>query len=559
MARWAQPLRSRDQIVLFAPTLQETIPEDHPVRLFDEVLASLDFSDWELGYCQTDGQPPIHPRVMAAVILYGLSLGIRPSRKLEDACGNRLDFIWLAEGRVIDHSTLAGFRVKFEKQLKGLFRQVGRVAIGMGMANLNTVALDGTVKRASNGRGAVAGRKTLEQKLAVLDQQVEELMAQAKAADKKDDELFGESSPAQLPKQLKKIEARQKQLKAALKKVKEIEARQEAKGRLSDKGPVVPVTDPDCGVMKNKTGGTAPNYLVVLATEGKNGLIMDYQVSGHDDEPASVMPAMENLKEAYGSVASGESQPPQSQPPQSQPGESQPSESEPHESPGESPKIQPVKKLLADTNFNTGSNLAKLTEAGIEPWMPEKKSAEKKSAGEKSAVTPASLETADAPLPINPKTKALDKSAFTYDAKADAYHCPAGRSLPLHGNQTDRRADGTVIYNVYQSNDCGGCALAGQCLSGKNKLRTVRRDQHEPLREQMRARMKTDAGQAVYRQRSHLAETPFAVWNTTMNIRQLLLRGIGKVTTEIGWICTAGNLKKITRLLAAERSGVAAG
>jgi transposase len=544
MARWAQPLRSRDQSVLFSPTLQQAIPEDHPVRLFDEVLGSLDFSEWELEYCLTDGQPPIHPRVMAAVILYGLSLGIRASRKLEYACGNNLDFIWLTEGRVIDHSTLAGFRVRFEKPLKGMFRQVGRVAIGMGMANLNTVALDGTVKRASNGRGAVAGRRTLEQKLSLLDQQVDELMAQAKAADKKDDELFGESSPAQLPKQLKKIEARQKQLKAALKKVKEIEARQEAKGRLSEKGPVVPVTDPDCEVMKNKTGGTAPNYLVVLATEGKNGLIMDYQVSGHDDEPASVMPAMENLKEAYGTVASEESQPTQSQP----------HESQPHESPGESNKTQPVKQLLADTNFNTGSNLAQLIEAGIEPWMPQKRSP-----GEKSAAIPASDESGVPPLPINPKTKALDRSAFTYDAKADAYRCPAGRSLPLHGHKTDRRADGTVIYNVYQSTDCSGCALAGQCLSGKNKLRTVRRDQHEPLREQMSARMKTEAGQAVYRQRSHLAETPFALWNTTMNLRQLLLRGIGKVTTEIGWVCTAGNLKKITRLLAAQRLRVAAG
>ena len=476
MARWAQPLRSRDQSVLFSPTLQQAIPEDHPVRLFDEVLGSLDFSEWELEYCLTDGQPPIHPRVMAAVILYGLSLGIRASRKLEYACGNNLDFIWLTEGRVIDHSTLAGFRVRFEKPLKGMFRQVGRVAIGMGMANLNTVALDGTVKRASNGRGAVAGRRTLEQKLSLLDQQVDELMAQAKAADKKDDEL---------------------------------------------------------------TGGTAPNYLVVLATEGKNGLIMDYQVSGHDDEPASVMPAMENLKEAYGTVASEESQPTQSQP---------------HESPGESNKTQPVKQLLADTNFNTGSNLAQLIEAGIEPWMPQKRSP-----GEKSAAIPASDESGVPPLPINPKTKALDRSAFTYDAKADAYRCPAGRSLPLHGHKTDRRADGTVIYNVYQSTDCSGCALAGQCLSGKNKLRTVRRDQHEPLREQMSARMKTEAGQAVYRQRSHLAETPFALWNTTMNLRQLLLRGIGKVTTEIGWVCTAGNLKKITRLLAAQRLRVAAG
>ena len=32
------------------------------------------------------GQPPIHPRIVAGAILYGLTLSIRSSRKLEDAC-----------------------------------------------------------------------------------------------------------------------------------------------------------------------------------------------------------------------------------------------------------------------------------------------------------------------------------------------------------------------------------------------------------------------------------------------------------------------------------------
>ncbi len=45
------------------------------------------------------GQPPIHPRVMAGVILYGLMRRIRSSRQLEYACGNNIDFMWLAEGR----------------------------------------------------------------------------------------------------------------------------------------------------------------------------------------------------------------------------------------------------------------------------------------------------------------------------------------------------------------------------------------------------------------------------------------------------------------------------
>ena len=95
MGRWDQSVRGRDQIVLFAPTLQDAISDDHSVRLFDEVIGKPDFSSWERHYERVDGRPPIHPRVMAQVILYGLSLGIRSSRKLEDACVNRIDFLWL--------------------------------------------------------------------------------------------------------------------------------------------------------------------------------------------------------------------------------------------------------------------------------------------------------------------------------------------------------------------------------------------------------------------------------------------------------------------------------
>ena len=92
----------------------------------------------------------IHPRVMAGFILYGLSLGIRSSRKLEDAAANRLDFIGLLEGRVPDHATICKFRTQFGGQIKGLFKQVGRVAMNLGLVSLNQVMLDGTDIKANN-------------------------------------------------------------------------------------------------------------------------------------------------------------------------------------------------------------------------------------------------------------------------------------------------------------------------------------------------------------------------------------------------------------------------
>ena len=110
---WAEAPLNRQQTVLFGPTLDSSIGEDDPVRLFDEVLGGLDWSSWEAHYDGTRGQPPIHPRYLAATILHGLCRGIRSSRKLEEACRYRLDFMWLVEGRRIDHTTLAKFRTRF--------------------------------------------------------------------------------------------------------------------------------------------------------------------------------------------------------------------------------------------------------------------------------------------------------------------------------------------------------------------------------------------------------------------------------------------------------------
>ena len=58
---------------------------------------------------------------------------IRTSRPLDYACVYNVDFLWLAEGLVPDHSTLAEFFSKFRPELKSLFKQVCKIAMTMGL------------------------------------------------------------------------------------------------------------------------------------------------------------------------------------------------------------------------------------------------------------------------------------------------------------------------------------------------------------------------------------------------------------------------------------------
>ena len=194
------------------------------MRHLDEILQAQDWSGWEQQYNGGHGQPPIPPWGMAGVILYGLMRGIRSSRQLEYACLHKLDFMWLAEGRSIDHDTICKFRTKFQKPLKELFRQIGRVAMAMGLIQLVEVAFDGTRVKANAGRFRTWTAAKAEQALEELAAQVERMLSEAAAADAAEGTRWDEGSSRKLPPELDDAMKRQQQLRQTLEKLREADA-----------------------------------------------------------------------------------------------------------------------------------------------------------------------------------------------------------------------------------------------------------------------------------------------------------------------------------------------
>ncbi len=117
---WAKPIMGRERII---PSLDSLIAADDPVRIFQEVIDEVDWGTWEAEYKRSGlGQPAIHPRLIAAAILYGLYRGIRSSRRLEEACCYRFDFLWLVENRRVDHTPHSPkFRTRFHGSLERPF------------------------------------------------------------------------------------------------------------------------------------------------------------------------------------------------------------------------------------------------------------------------------------------------------------------------------------------------------------------------------------------------------------------------------------------------------
>lgn len=528
MNRFASNPINRRQVALFRPTLEESIGLDHPVRLYDEILANCRWASWESQYCLAAGQPPIHPQIMASIILYGLGRGIRSSRVLEYMCCNSMDYIWLAQGHQPDHSTFCKFRNQFDKELKELFRQIAQVAIDMKLASLAIVGLDGSRIRANSSRHSTASEKTIEENLKEIDTQIEKIFAEIDQNDTKGQDLFGQGSPSKLPAELSDLKSRQERLNKALEAVKKKtnKADKAKKANKTDKAdskskktPHVPVADPESTILPNKEGGYAPNYTVFATTESNSGFIMDAEVIIGGDESRQTLETVDRIEESF----------------------------------DEKPEI-----LTADTAFSSGENLAGLEERDVVAYMPQFNRPDQKDnpANREDPTKPVPSEAWDK-LPRDTQSKKLHRMAFVFDETANCYYCPMGRTLDYRGPHSKPRKNGTALYEMYRCQDCSDCPLSEQCRNGQKLQRTIYREDHEPLREAMDVRMASETGKKIYRQRNWIAETPFAIIKALMNLRQFLTRGIDKVRTEWLWTCTSFNLAKLVRLIAALRAETA--
>ncbi len=298
MEYWAKPGLDRQQTLLLYPTLDGSVDEHHPVRQLEEILKALDWSAWTQTYNGHVGQPPIPPWVMAGVILYGLVRRIRSSRQLEYVCGHNIDFMWLAEGRRIDHSTFCQFRTKFKEPLKDLFKQIGRVAMGMGFIRLLEVAFDGTRVKANASRFHTWTAERVEAALQELETQVAAMLAEAEAADAGEKSLGEDRFAQPLPPELADAKKRQEKLRQVLEELRQADAARKKDGI---KTPAqMPKADTDSTVMPNKEGGYAPNYTPLAATDGSGDFIVDCDVIAGPNEQNEMLPSADRIEENFG-------------------------------------------------------------------------------------------------------------------------------------------------------------------------------------------------------------------------------------------------------------------
>jgi transposase len=313
------------QARLFPPSVRDFVPEGHLARLVSELVRDeLDLSAVYAKYTELRGYPPYHPAMMVSLLLYALCRGIYSSRKIEQACEERVDFMAVTGMEKPDHSTICQFRGDHREALAGLFVQVLALCRDAGIVKLGHVALDGTKVRANASKHAAMsyGRmRKAEPELAAI---VEEWLDAAQHTDQSEDaehgkDRRGDELPPHIRSKIAKL-AKIRAAKAALEAAAQAEAEQLAAERaakeaergkkLSGTRPKaldgVPndkrqqnFTDPQSRIMKTRNG-FEQSYNAQAAVDATAQVIVAHGLVNQQNDVHCLEPLLDQLEQSLG-------------------------------------------------------------------------------------------------------------------------------------------------------------------------------------------------------------------------------------------------------------------
>jgi transposase len=221
-----------DQPLLLPPSLHDWLAENSLARFIAEIVSELNLDPIEDTYRRKDGRGAAgyHPELLVRLLLYGYSIGITSSRRLEKATYDMVPFRYLAADQHPDHDTIAAFRQRHLEELSKLFVQALELCQRAGLVKLANVAIDGTKLKANAGWGRGRSHARMSEEEQKLKALVDHWMEQAQRTDAEEDARFGKGQKEEdLPANLASAKQRLERIRAAKKELEE-----EAKQRLEE-------------------------------------------------------------------------------------------------------------------------------------------------------------------------------------------------------------------------------------------------------------------------------------------------------------------------------------
>jgi transposase len=261
----------RQQINLFPASIEDYVAVDDPVRAYDAFVDTLDLSQLGIEIDENKvGNSSYAPLSMLKLLVYGYSYGWKSSRKLERALYHNTSFMWLMGGLKPDHKTISLFRKNNLLALKKVLKQCACLCMELDLIEGNTLFVDGTKVRANANRGKNYSKRTYEEKLLVIDTQIEELLKECHQIDEEED---SSGSLVKMKKELCDKENLKSKIARAMQKFEDIGTHTK-----TGKERTVNQTDPDSALLRSVQGSHA-SYNVQGVVDDKHGLIVSTDVN----------------------------------------------------------------------------------------------------------------------------------------------------------------------------------------------------------------------------------------------------------------------------------------
>ena len=504
-----------DQTLLFPQRIDRDIPKDDPVRILKSVIESLDLSGFKKLYHER-GRSPYHPKMMLMVILYSYMNNVYSCRKIEKLLYRDIYYIWLSGYQKPDFATINRFRNRVKNEIGHIFTLLVLILVEKGFVTLEVEYLDGTKIESKANKYTFVWRKSVErnrekllEKIRVLLQQINEQMAQDKAADVDTLELTPQTL-CEISKEFKEAlgsapEAKTKEEKAAQrgknKMFKELERHgeklaeynsrlEQMEGRNS-----ISKTDPSATFMRMKedamcNGQTKPGYNLQISSE--NQFITDFTLFPNPTDTLTFIPFLGSFPGRYGRFP---------------------------------------KRVVADSGYGSEENYRFMDEAGIEGFVKYNRFH----------------------LEHRPRYKpdTFHPDSLYYNEEGDYYICPMGQRMSRTGTVQTRTEGGYISQSAcYRAIRCKGCPLRCLCYKAKANQRTIRVNHRLNAYKRKACELLTSEEGIKERGRRCIEpEAVFGQMKSNMAYRRFRHMGKDKVVMDFTFFAIAFNIKKLCSMM----------
>ena len=182
---------SRQQATLLPDTLDDYVDEDHPIRVIDAFVDTLDMRALGFSKAETQitGRKPYHPGDLLKLYVYGYLNQTRSSRRLEKECHRNLELLRLMRRLAPDIKTISDFRKDNGEAVRGACRAFIQFCRQANLLTGRLVAIDGSKFKAAASKDSVIRRAQLPEQQQRIDCLIDRYLQQLDQADADDQHI----------------------------------------------------------------------------------------------------------------------------------------------------------------------------------------------------------------------------------------------------------------------------------------------------------------------------------------------------------------------------------